>query len=1406
MSIFKVYRDYFDIDPEYFPAVNSAVIQSNPDMWKKFYPHETFIKLIKSTVDVLERKQKLCLWVEGAYGTGKSHAVLTLKKLLDASVEDMREYFVKYNLNMTECKKLEGIKSSGKILTVHRYGSASIHGDQNLVFAVQESIEQAMVEAGIENKSGSALKEATINWLSDPYNHEYFNGLITGAYSDIFGGETVDEVLDHLHNYTGNALAKIMDSIFKVADERQIRALTLSTSELSIWIKEVIKANNLTAIVFIWDEFSEYLRNNRQNITGFQELCEISATDPFYFVIVSHEAQAIFGDDQVVYPKLNDRFVRPHCTITLPENIAFQLMGAAMEKNSDPQVAAEWENAVVGDLISRTKESRNYVKNVAKISDKEMQGILPIHPYAALLLKHISAAFDSNQRSMFDFIKNDRGDEIKGFQWFIDKYGPYDENPLLTVDMLWDFFYEKGRDSLKPETRTILDYYMQMETRQLDYNQRRVLKTVLMLQAVSLRAGESVEYFIPDERNLEMAFEGTDMEHEAVRCAKQLVRDKVLFEKFLGEGKYQFAPYSSDMDIDLTEYLAQIDKKTTSELISTQLNDGSCVTDAITLGGAQKLRYELRYVSSTDFEQTTRLLRNTEDKYADKIVAVVCFAKDDNESVILGQKIDAAVRSGSYNMIFIDTSVTPFGKDGYVNYRQYMAQSMAHQGKNNTLATQYSKDAKDALKKWKNRIAEGEFVVYSQYNTSGERATTMDALYDVLARINKKKYPESLEANYNVTSTMFMPTSLKLGVECGCEQKTRQAFSSGNPATKLENALQGAWKVDNYWAEHPTLHISKIKIKLDGMMQEAFAKSGKVSIQEIYDMLKAEPYGFMPCNLTAFMMGFLLKEYVGGNYSWSNNITNDILDVNKLKEMVDEVIHQDITANARYKEKYIVAFTPEEKAFNDLTATAFCIEPRQCISVPSTRELIRGKMKTYSFPIWTLKYILDKTPGLATDTEVLVELIDQYTGIANNNNIAGNKSESDIAMQIGTIAMANPTAAQDLKQLLNKVKIQEGMDAYLAEFEGGELLALAKEVDDGGKYMTALHNKFDANEANWLWSADTAQQKIREVILEYKIIAASNKIITKNTSFSGAISDWCKSTYIHISYEAGKSSFGKLGPLFAILYEMKKTGRLEDGKKEAFLEQLNANGEAFKEFYNNQIDTFKDVCDFQLNGMTDEEIAEIYTLVPDAFIWQKNQYFKEVENQVKEYKSKQKGRQLKEMWKQKTGTESPRDWSNAHKMPILCLVPDSEKPKARRAFDTIARKKADSAAVEDALEYLKKLDAENFFDKLKDSAYLDEVFTKYIIKDYDVALTDIDDVKEQLGRRTSIDPNEWLGASEVDKTTKKLAQHWYDMEGCEQAEQIVNSMDAETLRKYLQELLKDNMTVGMEIIRDNKKN
>ena len=147
------YRDYFDIDPEYFPQVDKRIIDTVPDLWKKFYPHPSFVSLLKATVDVLKRKQKLSVWVDGAYGTGKSHAVLTLKKLIEASADETKEYFDKYGLDNFLCKDLMAQKDAGKILVCHRYGSSDINNDVELIVAIQEGIEKSLADNGIENQA-----------------------------------------------------------------------------------------------------------------------------------------------------------------------------------------------------------------------------------------------------------------------------------------------------------------------------------------------------------------------------------------------------------------------------------------------------------------------------------------------------------------------------------------------------------------------------------------------------------------------------------------------------------------------------------------------------------------------------------------------------------------------------------------------------------------------------------------------------------------------------------------------------------------------------------------------------------------------------------------------------------------------------------------------------------------------------------------------------------------------------------------------------------------------------------------------------------------------------------------------------------------------------------------------------
>lgn len=50
----------------------------------------------------------------------------------------------------------------GKILVCHRYGSSDIQSDTDLIVAIQEGIEKALLEAGIENAANTSLKNSLL--------------------------------------------------------------------------------------------------------------------------------------------------------------------------------------------------------------------------------------------------------------------------------------------------------------------------------------------------------------------------------------------------------------------------------------------------------------------------------------------------------------------------------------------------------------------------------------------------------------------------------------------------------------------------------------------------------------------------------------------------------------------------------------------------------------------------------------------------------------------------------------------------------------------------------------------------------------------------------------------------------------------------------------------------------------------------------------------------------------------------------------------------------------------------------------------------------------------------------------------------------------------------------------------
>ena len=143
--------------------------------------------------------------------------------------------------------------------------------------------------------------------------------------------------------------------------------------------------------------------------------------------------------------------------------------------------------------------------------------------------------------------------------------------------------------------------------------------------------------------------------------------------------------------------------------------------------------------------------------------------------------------------------------------------------------------------------------------------------------------------------------------------------------------------------------------------------------------------------------------------------------------------------------------------------------------------------------------------------------------------------------------------------------------------------------------------------------------------------------------------------------------------------------------------------------------------------------------------------------------------------------------------------PDTIPQRAEEMTATFAGPPAAEPATELAtLEFLERAD---FFDRLASPEERDKAFRKNIIKSYSVMLDDLDEVRNHLMNVMSSEPYDWFGLPEIDKKLKEMAEYKYNETGCDEALEKIDNMDVADVKEYLKRLIKDNMVVGMEIIK-----
>ena len=566
------------------------------------------------------------------------------------------------------------------------------------------------------------------------------------------------------------------------------------------------------------------------------------------------------------------------------------------------------------------------------------------------------------------------------------------------------------------------------------------------------------------------------------------------------------------------------------------------------------------------------------------------------------------------------------------------------------------------------------------------------------------------------------------------------------------------------------------------MIEVAFGRDGQISIDEIYDFLE-EKFGFAPCNLSAFLTGFLLKEYGREPFRCSDSSgSNESMTQEKLAEMIGNYIKK---TSGKIKPTYIVKMTSEEMSFYDITKTAWHIEPSLCSSVEQVSVAIKAKMRDLGFPLWCLAEV---------DENGIYPIAQKYIDLVRKEGSEAHK----IANEIGRIAAERARLPEELGDLLTTEKCQQGMMILLQSFEAGRILSLADEIGARENVLSDIRSLFVVK-YSCLWDREMGENEIRKLLIYYGFVKQSNAILnTSAHSKSDALKKWQEQIrFTYVSYEYLEEKYPSLKIVWSVLLRMYQKRDLPFEQIETFLTEITEYESEIYDLIRNEVDIFREAYALYLENLNEMDIGVVKSKLPTGmFELSRTKCNARVRKEVEEYRKAQLKTQLSELWQKKTKTKNPREWSSHYRTSILCCVSEKDFSKAKKAFDTLNRNISTDSEISDALLFLQTTD---LFETLDDENKRNASFERGILGKYHSLLPDLDKVRDALGY-LSVEPYEWYECPNVKNKVKQLAEAEYNAGGSDHALSKIEKMDDTQLKEYLKRLVMENVDVGIEIL------
>lgn len=1088
------FSDIIDVERHFKSAFD--ITSDTGESWKTFISNEKFENNVNQIINcftspILNKRNSI--WIQGTYGTGKSHSLAVIKHLLCDEYSAIEDYLPK--LNKVQLRStISNFRHGKKAFPIVLKGVYAITDVADLTYTIQQQVSMALKNAGIE-----------ITTKTD------FQSVI-----QILKNGTLDFLFEELlkTNFELNSYACNKTQLIASLERNEIRVLRIITDEIKKtglggfrthniieWLTDVKKELSDRGIadylLIMWDEFTSLLEipARRSILNVMQDIAELSKTETedgkntvgVYLLLVTHkrleqtESYRELKEDERNMAKA--RFIE--LDYDMQPTTTYHILSGALEH----KMPKEWEalrqknllevasvKTVVDSVIDSDTVNAEEVKN-------KILSLYPFHPYTSYLATFVSRVVGEAERSIFGFLN----DEENGFKKFLS----YDVEQVkfLTPDYVWDFFYKTFESSSAGRFDAITNKYKlvvsSIEERGIQFV--AVLKTILLLnilyRVTTTDADISETNMVrPSTSNLIAAFSGVMEDYEVREILDEIDDAQILHRN--PDGIFEVASSSLPQKKILEEK-----KKMYSEK-----EDVSKILEAYSIKAVGKLRstinraiprmIDLQLFWGGDKEHLLkgRIIGKLKIPYAVNIALFVYRGETKELDDYLGRSEASLLNSKDMleriskeeefkNTIFIAAN-TVLGNKRFEAYMDSVAQeAVARSLQMDDERREGASNAEKWIVQWVDEIINSGMadVVF--------RGDSIHIPFNQCNKYIKDNYIGTI-FKYGldylpVPTTAWPQQTSKKAVELVLYAITKTDFEKNAKGT--DGAIKSLLSYDNTLlfdeglnliSDDERIPIVKVCKEVQRIIEKN-KKEAQINLAEELRFLILPEYGYYQNRLFMAAVAFALRPYVDRMYTSGSG---QRIDKTVMKDVIVSIfVYWD--NNKKFNDKFIVRMsTDEEREFTEKLNTIFGISNKD--GLLGTKWAIREAFqKRGKAPLWALKYIDN------TSNEKYKEFIDKLFKFSKSTD--ENIDQSFIEELLGGIKKFDV----ELSNALDNVKSDNCLDVFL----GKELIKIGETIDSLKEVRNFLTGRMSGEIV--FWEENDVHEQILYWALEKKKVA-----------------------------------------------------------------------------------------------------------------------------------------------------------------------------------------------------------------------------------------------------------------------------------------------------------------------------